>query len=90
MHYVQALRLDFWTLQRHVLALYRTVIRKSRNVPDPSLAADVRRHARDEIDKYVDLVFVCCKADPPSLTLSHSINIGPEVWTRSTCSSLNT
>ena len=50
-------------LQRHVLALYRHVLRKARAVEDTSLAADIRQRAREQLERCVPLLRSRCQ--PP-------------------------
>ena len=38
--------------KRHVIAFYRVVLRKARNISQDSLAEEVRRHARLELERH--------------------------------------
>jgi len=46
------LSLDHFLQRQRALSLYRTIIRGTRSIPDPTTKAESRKYARDEFERH--------------------------------------
>jgi len=51
----KTLSLDHFLLRARVLSLYRTIVRGTRQIQDPTTRAETRKFARDEFEKRRDV-----------------------------------